>query len=94
MDFNETMQFKVPREKETANEILMKVFYAMKEKGYDPINQIFGYLISGDPTYITSYKNARHSICRLERDELLEELVRYYVIEHDKANRATNNFAE
>ncbi len=83
MDFNETMQFKAPRDKSTANEILMSVYFAMKEKGYDPINQIVGYLISGDPTYITSFRNARYLIRLLERDELLEELVRYYVTEHD-----------
>ena len=50
----------------------------MKEKGYDLVNQIVGYLLSGDPTYITSYKNARYLILRVERDELLEELVRFY----------------
>ena len=61
------------------NEVLMRVYAAMKEKGYDPINQIVGYLISGDPTYITSYNNARYLIRMLERDELLEELVRFYV---------------
>lgn len=76
---NETMQFRIPRDKNTANEVLMRVYAAMKEKGYDPINQIVGYLISGDPTYITSHNNARYLICTLERDELLEELVRFYV---------------
>ncbi len=76
---NETMQFRIPRDKNTANEVLMRVYFAMKEKGYDPINQIVGYLISGDPTYITSYNNARYLIRMLERDELLEELVRFYV---------------
>ena len=76
---NETMQFRIPREKNTANEVLMRVYAAMKEKGYDPINQIVGYLISGDPTYITSYNNARYLIRMLERDELLEELVRFFV---------------
>ncbi len=76
---NETMQFRIPREKNTANEVLMRVFATMREKGYDPINQIVGYLISGDPTYITSYNNARYLIRMLERDELLEELVRFYV---------------
>ena len=75
----ETMQFRIPREKNTANEVLMRVYAAMKEKGYDPINQIVGYLISGDPTYITSFNNARYLIRMLERDELLEELVRFYV---------------
>ena len=57
----------------------MTVYSAMKEKGYDPVNQIVGYLLSGDPTYITSYNNARYLVLRLERDELLEELVRFYV---------------
>ena len=51
----------------------------MKEKGYNPINQLVGYLLSGDPTYITSYKNARTLIRKLERDELLEELVKAYL---------------
>ena len=74
MDLNQTMQFKAPRDKSTANEILMSVYYSMKEKGYDPINQIVGYLISGDPTYITSFNNARYLIRLLERDELMEEL--------------------
>jgi uncharacterized protein (UPF0297 family) len=83
----QTMQFQFPKEKKTADEIIMSVYSAMKEKGYDPINQIVGYLISGDPTYITSYNNARYLIHRLERDELLEELVRFYVTENErKAN--------
>jgi len=75
----ETVNFHNSREKHTANEILMTVYHAMAEKGYDPINQIVGYLLSGDPTYITSYKNARYLIRRLERDELIEELVRTYI---------------
>ena len=79
---NYTMQFQIPRDKHTANDVLMDVYAAMLEKGYDPINQIVGYLISGDPTYITSYKNARYLIKLLERDELLEELVRFYVENH------------
>jgi uncharacterized protein (UPF0297 family) len=74
-----TMQFQLPRDRRAANEIIMTVFSAMKEKGYDPVNQIVGYLLSGDPTYITSYNNARYLIRRLDRDELVEELVRYYV---------------
>ncbi len=76
---NETMQFRKQKEKSSANEVLMSVYSSMMEKGYDPINQIVGYLISGDPTYITSYNNARYLIRMLERDELLEELVRYYI---------------
>ena len=59
-----------------------KLATCMSERGYDPVNQIVGYLISGDPTYITSYNNARYLIRMLERDELLEELVKYYVESH------------
>ena len=62
-----------------AKSIIMSVYAALKAKGYDPITQIVGYIISGDPTYITSYNNARSMIKRLERDEILEELVRFYV---------------
>jgi len=77
---NETMMFKVDKDKITsAHEILESVYQALKEKGYNPINQIVGYILSGDPTYITSHDNARSIIRRLERDELLEELVRYYL---------------
>ena len=75
---NETMQFSIPRDKSTAKEVLMSVYSAMREKGYDPVNQIVGYLISGDPTYITSHNNARYRIRTLERDDLVEELVRFY----------------
>ena len=57
----------------------MSVYEAMREKGYDPVNQIVGYLLSGDPTYITSHNNARYLISRIQRDDLIEELVRYYV---------------
>lgn len=62
----------------------MRVYEALKGKGYDPIIQIVGYLISGDPTYITSYQGARSLICRLERDEILEELTQFYVAARDK----------
>lgn len=83
-DFQETMQFKYEKDhEETACEILIKVYNALKEKGYDPINQIVGYIISGDPTYITSFNNARNLIKKLERDEILEELVRYYISSHE-----------
>ena len=51
----------------------------IRDRGYDPINQLVGYIISGDPTYITSYGDARSLICRLERDELLEEIITYYI---------------
>lgn len=75
-----TVMFKVePEEMNQAREILLSVYAALKEKGYNPINQLVGYLLSGDPAYITSHNNARGMIRRLERDELLEELVRHYL---------------
>ena len=60
-------------------EVLKQVYGALTEKGYDPINQIVGYIMSGDPTYITSYKNARSLIMKVERDELVEEILRRYI---------------
>ncbi len=79
-DYNETMMFKLPKENlKEPKEILFSVFEALKEKGYDPINQIIGYILSGDPTYITSYNNARSIIRKVERDELLEEILRSYL---------------
>ena len=62
-----------------AREIISYVYSALKAKGHDPIMQLVGYIISGDPTYITSYNNARSLIRRVERDEMLEEFVRFYV---------------
>ena len=62
-----------------AREIIMQVHAALKEKGYNPVNQIVGYILSGDPTYITSHMNARSLVAKLERDELLEEIVTFYV---------------
>jgi uncharacterized protein (UPF0297 family) len=80
MGINETMMFKVEKEKDNeAKEILVSVYQALKEKGYNPINQMVGYILSGDPTYITNYKNARSIIRRLERDELLEEVLKFYL---------------
>jgi len=77
---DETMKFKVPEPIENkAQKIILTVYDALKEKGYNPINQIVGYILSGDPTYITSHKGARAEICKLERDELLEELVKTYL---------------
>lgn len=75
----DTVQFELPRDSRSPRETLLTVYAAMQEKGYDPVNQIVGYLLSGDPTYITSYNNARYLISRIERDELIEELVRFYV---------------
>jgi uncharacterized protein (UPF0297 family) len=75
-----TRMFKVKADEVyNAHEVLTKVYAALKEKGYNPINQIVGYLLSGDPAYITSHNNARSLVRRLERDELLEELVRSYL---------------
>lgn len=80
MEFrSDTQQFAIPKDNRTAQEIIMTVYASMREKGYDPVNQIVGYLLSGDPTYITSYNNSRFLISRMERDELIEELVRFYV---------------
>ncbi len=79
-DINETMMFKVEKDKVSeAREVLMTVYQALKEKGYNPISQIVGYILSGDPTYITSHQNARSVIRRLERDELLEEILKWYL---------------
>ena len=62
-----------------AKEILKEVYEALVEKGYNPINQIVGYILSGDPTYITSHNNARNLIRMVERDEMLENMVKYYI---------------
>ena len=63
----------------SVEEILEKVYLALKEKGYDPVNQIVGYIMSGDPTYITSHKNARSLVMKVERDELVEEVIRFFI---------------
>jgi len=66
-------------DKVDANTVLIDVYKALTEKGYNPVNQIVGYILSGDPTYITGHKNARGLIGKLERDELLEEIVTFYL---------------
>lgn len=77
---DETMCFKVPNEgKLKTREILKEVYEALSEKGYNPVNQIVGYILSGDPTYITSHKGARNLIRQVERDELLEKMVKNYI---------------
>ncbi len=77
---DETMQFRVrPDEPSRAEKALLLAYEALNEKGYNPIHQISGYLLSGDPAYITSFKDARDAIRRVERDELIEELVRAYL---------------
>ena len=80
MDFDKTMSFNFEKEKNArAQEILKEVYESLVEKGYNPINQIVGYILSGDPTYITSHKDARNKIRQIERDELLEKMVRKYI---------------
>jgi uncharacterized protein (UPF0297 family) len=87
MGINETMMFNVDKEKDNeAKDILISVYQALKEKGYNPINQMVGYILSGDPTYITNYKNARSIIRRLERDELLEEVLKFYLESNNSAS--------
>lgn len=75
-----TQYFKVKTESEIqVKEVLETVYNAMVEKGYNPVNQIVGYIMSGDPTYITSFKGARSLIMKVERDELVEELLKEYI---------------
>lgn len=75
-----TQNFKVMSESENrVGDILQQVYQAMTEKGYNPVNQIVGYIMSGDPTYITSHNNARSLIMKVERDELVEELLKVYI---------------
>ena len=81
MDHN-TIKFSVPVDNSAEmKQILTEVYRSLTEKGYNPINQIVGYLLSEDPTYITNHNNARSLICKLDRDELLQELVRHYLLD-------------
>lgn len=72
IDINQTKRISV-------SEVILRVYQALVERGYNPVNQIVGYIMSGDPTYITSLNNARSLIMKVERDEILEELMRNYV---------------
>jgi uncharacterized protein (UPF0297 family) len=79
-DLNNTQYFKVEKENTVSvKDILAVVYKALSEKGYNPVNQIVGYVMSGDPTFITSHNNARSLIMKVERDEIVEELMRPYV---------------
>ena len=79
-DISNTQYFRAVQEKKLdVREVLEDVYFALTEKGYNPINQIVGYIMSGDPTYITSHKSARSLIMKVERDEILEELMKVYV---------------
>lgn len=79
MSFDRTIKFSGREEDSEARRALLIAFEALRVKGYNPINQISGYLISGDPAYITNHNDARNLIRSLERDELIEELVRAYM---------------
>ena len=72
IDINQTKRISV-------SEVILRVYQALVERGYNPVNQIVGYIMSGEPTYITSLNNARSLIMKVERDEILEELMRNYV---------------
>ena len=78
-DLGNTQFFRVETDNTSVKEILAEVYAALTEKGYNPVNQIVGYIMSGDPTYITSYKNARSLIMKVERYELVEELLTEYI---------------
>jgi uncharacterized protein (UPF0297 family) len=85
-NMNHTQYFKVEKEPEIkVKDVLEVVYQALSEKGYNPVNQIVGYIMSGDPTYITSHNNARTLIMKVERDELVEEILKEYI---------KNNFRE
>lgn len=84
MSETDTQKFTVPSDdKENMRHILRNVYEALTEKGYNPINQIVGYLLTEDPTYITNYNGARSMICKIDRDELMQMLVRDYLFEQD-----------
>lgn len=79
-DFGNTRYFKVETEPETGVKVVLSTVYeALTQKGYNPVNQIVGYIMSGDPTYITSHNNARSLVMKVERDELVEELLTEYI---------------
>ena len=80
MTEQDTQKFTVPSDdRESMRRILRDVYEALTEKGYNPVNQIVGYLLTEDPTYITNYNNARSMICKIDRDELLQVLVKKYL---------------
>ena len=84
MTDKDTLKFTVPNDdKENMRKLLRGVFDALNEKGYNPINQIVGYLLTEDPTYITNYNAARSMICKIDRDELMQVLVREYLFDKE-----------
>lgn len=79
-DLSSTKYFKIqPDQNLAVSDVIDEVYKALKEKGYNPVTQIVGYIMSGDPTYITSHNNARSLIMKIERDEIVEETLRYYI---------------
>ncbi|MCR5373834.1 MAG: IreB family regulatory phosphoprotein [Lachnospiraceae bacterium] len=79
-NINSTQYYKVEKDQELpVSDVIEKVYNSLKEKGYNPVNQIVGYVMSGDPTYITSYNNARSLMMRVERDEIVEEVLKFYL---------------
>lgn len=82
-NINNTQFFSVQKEPELqVKDVIEIVYEALKEKGYNPVNQMVGYIMSGDPTYITSHNNARSKIMKVERDELVEEVLKFYIDNH------------
>lgn len=79
MEQNTTVFSPIKEESKRVKEIMDQVVLALKDKGYEPVSQIIGYILSGDPTYITSHNNARGLICKIERDDLLEEMIKKYL---------------
>lgn len=79
---SKTQFFQVERAQLQAEDILELVYQALREKGYNPVNQMVGYIMSGDPTYITSHRGARSMIMKMERDELVEEMLKSYIKHH------------
>ena len=78
-NMDQTMKFRVDTKVTSPQDVILTVYNALEVKGYNPINQIVGYILSGDPSYITAHDNARSLIGKLERDEILEELVKSYI---------------
>lgn len=82
-EMDNTQYFSIEADRERVNRVLAEVYEALKEKGYNPVNQIVGYIMSGDPTYITSHNNARSLVMKVERDELVEEMLVEYINAND-----------
>ncbi len=83
-NFSKTVKFQIEKDKPDTRSLILSVHQALQEKGYNPINQMVGYIMSGDPSYITAHNGARTLIQRLETDEILEELVKFYVSDNNR----------